>query len=125
MIKPSKVHLHKQSKILEVGFLEHTYHLSAELLRTHSPSAEVRGHGEGQAVLVVGKIDVGISSLRVVGHYGLQIVFDDGHDSGIFSWAYLQDLGEHHIGYWQAYVDKLQQQQQSREPNTSVVQLIS
>jgi DUF971 family protein len=128
MIKPTKIHLHKQSKILEIGFsdgaLEPLYLLAAEFLRTHSPSAEVRGHGVGQEVLVTGKIDVGINSINAVGQYGLQIHFDDGHNSGIFSWEYLQDLGLHQAEYWQAYLEKIDHAKKSRDPNTRVVQFM-
>ncbi len=121
-IKPTKVHLHKQSKTLEVVFSDVVYSLNAEFLRTHSPSAEVRGHGVGQEVLVFGKINVGISSMKAVGNYGLQINFDDGHDSGIFSWSYLAELGENEAELWQTYLEKLAAENKNRDPHTTVVQ---
>jgi DUF971 family protein len=121
-MKPSKIHLHKQSKTLEIAFSNTTFILPAELLRTHSPSAEVRGHGVGQEVLVHGKIDVGITSIKPVGNYGLQINFDDGHDTGIFSWVYLLELGESQTTLWQAYLKKLTDNNKNRDPHTTVVQ---
>lgn len=120
--KPTKVHLHKQSKTLEVAFSDAVYSLNAEFLRTHSPSAEVRGHGVGQEVLVFGKINVGISSIKAVGNYGLQITFDDGHDTGIFSWSYLAELGENQNTLWDAYLKRLSEANQQRDPHTSVIQ---
>ena len=107
MIKPDKIHLHKQSKTLTIEFAQQAYTLPAEFLRVHSPSAEVRGHGVGQEVLVDGKIDVGIQSVTPAGNYGLHIHFDDGHNSGIFSWPYLQELGSHQDDLWQTYLDRL------------------
>ena len=89
----------------------------------HSPSAEVKGHGPGQEVLQTGKMDVGFSGAEAVGNYALKLIFDDGHDSGIFSWDYLYDLGINQPTYWQAYLDKLDQAQQSRDANVSVVKL--
>ena len=124
MIKPESIHLHKQSKTLEIGFSGVRYILPAEFLRVHSPSAEVRGHGVGQEVLVYGKIQVGIRNIAAAGNYGLYIHFDDGHDSGIFSWAYLHELGQHQATRWQTYCDRLDSAQKQRDPNTTVVQLL-
>lgn len=120
--KPTKIHLHKQSKTLEIAFSDSAYTLPAELLRTHSPSAEVRGHGPGQEILVYGKIDVGMNSIKAVGNYGIQINFDDGHDSGIFTWSYLGELGETQASVWEAYLEKLKQEGKNRDPHTTVVQ---
>ena len=125
IMKPSKIHLHKQSKTIEITFNQHTYTLPAEFLRTHSPSAEVRGHGKGQEVLVFGKIDVGISGIKPAGNYGLRITFDDGHDSGIFSWDYLAELGENQPTLWQTYIDKLENANKHRDPHTGVIQFPS
>lgn len=122
MRKPTKIHLHKQSKTLEIAFSDNSYRLSAEFLRTHSPSAEVRGHGVGQETLVDGKINVGIDSIKPAGNYGLQIHFDDGHNSGIFSWDYLSDIGAQQTTLWQTYLEKLTAAQKNRDPHTSVVQ---
>lgn len=93
-----------------------THRLSAEFLRVHSPSAEVRGHGEGQAVLQVGKKDVSILELEPVGRYALKIVFDDGHDSGLYDWGYLRTLGDEKTAYWEYYLKRLEEAGQSREP---------
>lgn len=122
MIKPSKIKLHKQSKTLEVAFGGESYLLPAEFLRVHSPSAEVRGHGPGQEVLVSGKINVAISSVKPSGNYGLQIIFDDHHDSGIFSWQYLQELGQQQDSLWETYLEKLHSADKSRDPDVAVIQ---
>lgn len=92
------------------------HRLSAEFLRVHSPSAEVRGHGAGQEVLQVGKKDVAILKLEPVGRYALKIVFDDGHDSGLYDWGYLRTLGDEKVAYWERYLKRLEEAGQSREP---------
>ena len=86
---PSEIQLHKHSRKLELVYGDEHYLLSAEFLRVHSPSAEVQGHGPGQEVLQVQKEKVGISNIEPVGHYAIKIYFDDGHDSGLFSWEYI------------------------------------
>ena len=121
---PSKIQLHKQSKQLELQFGDSRYQLSCEFLRVHSPSAEVKGHGPGQEVLQVGKKDVGIESLEAAGNYALRIVFDDGHDSGIFSWEYLHHLCLQRESLWRDYLQALQRAGASRDPHTQVVNLI-
>ena len=83
------------------------YQLGAEYLRVESPSAEVQGHGPGQKVLVAGRREVGILRLEPVGHYAVRIVFDDLHDSGLFTWSYLLELGRHHEDKWPAYLGGL------------------
>ncbi len=83
------------------------YSLSCEYLRVHSPSAEVLGHGPGQEVLQTGKINVGITALKPVGNYALQLVFDDGHDTGLYSWRYLYELCQGQEAKWQDYLDRL------------------
>ena len=118
---PQKIHWHKQSNTLELVYSESSYHLTAEFLRVHSTSAEVKGHGPDQAVLVYGKIDVKIQKIESVGHYGLKIFFDDGHDTGIYTWAYLHELGVNKAQYWQQYLAKLHEAKQSRDPHTNVV----
>ena len=96
--------LHQQSKILEVSYEDgNTFRIPFELLRVYSPSAEVQGHGPGQEVLQTGKRHVGIVGLEPVGHYAVQPSFDDGHDSGIFSWEYLYFLGSKQDELWQEY----------------------
>lgn len=104
---PSEIQLHKQSRKLELVYGDKHYLLSAEFLRVHSPSAEVQGHGPGQEVLQVQKENVGISNIEPVGHYAIKIYFDDGHDSGLFSWDYLYELSMHQDEYWQTYLEKL------------------
>jgi DUF971 family protein len=112
---PNGIKLHKKSKTLELTYGEQSFELTAEYLRVHSPSAEVRGHGVGNGILQTGKKFVGISSVEPSGRYALKITFDDGHDSGLFTWAYLRDLAENHDTYWQSYLDQLQAAGQSRD----------
>ena len=95
MKTPDTIKLHSQSRVLELVYGEETHQLSCELLRVCSPSAEVRGHGEGQEVLQTGKKHVGIREIKPVGNYAVQLVFDDGHDTGLYSWEYLWDLCQH------------------------------
>ncbi len=114
---PTALHLHKASRKLEVRFADgQAFMLDAEYLRTHSPSAEVRGHGAGQEVLVFGKKDVAIVTLEPVGQYAVKIVFDDGHDSGLYTWQYLYELGSEYEQKWPAYLQRMQQAGQLREP---------
>jgi DUF971 family protein len=105
---PQSVTLHQGSRVLEVGYSDgQTFRLPFELLRVYSPSAEVQGHGPGQEVLQTGKRDVEIVDLTPVGHYALQPKFSDGHDTGIFSWAYLYDLGSRQQEHWDRYLRRL------------------
>jgi DUF971 family protein len=90
--------------------------LPAELLRVESPSAEVQGHGAGQKQIVAGRKYVGIMAIEPVGNYAVRIKFDDMHETGIFSWAYLRKLGEQQESYWEAYLDNLAAHGLSREP---------
>jgi DUF971 family protein len=107
--KPTEINLHKKSRILEVAFADgERFEFSCEFLRVHSPSAEVQGHGPGQGVLQVGKEDVAITRLDPVGSYAIQPSFDDGHDTGIFSWETLYDMGKNKDRYWQEYLQKLE-----------------
>lgn len=87
-----------------------------EFLRVHSPSAEVRGHGPGQETLQVGKKNVAIREVLPVGNYAMKIVYDDGHDSGLYTWEYLAELGEHQHELWRSYLEKLEAAGASREP---------
>lgn len=92
---PTELRFQRAEKRLRIGFEDgKTYDIPFELLRVESPSAEVQGHGPGDKTLVVNKGDVGVVSAERVGHYAVRIVFDDGHDSGLFTWAYLRGLGE-------------------------------
>lgn len=113
---PEDIILHAVSRQLEIGFDDGAHFvLDAEYLRVHSPSAEVRGHGVGNEVLQTGKQQVAITALEPVGHYALKIVFDDGHDSGLYSWAYLYELGAKRDQYWQDYLNRLAAAGASRE----------
>jgi DUF971 family protein len=101
--------LHNASKVLEIAFDNgNTYRIPFELMRVYSPSAEVQGHGPGQEVLQTGKRHVGITALEPVGHYGVQPSFSDGHNSGIFSWDYLYNLGAQQASLWAQYEQRLQ-----------------
>ena len=124
MPTPSAIKLHKKSKQLEVVFGDKQFLLSAEYLRVFSPSAEVKGHGPGEEVLQTGKLHVGIEHIESAGNYAIKILFDDGHDSGIFSWDYLYQLSTNEAQNWQDYLHRLEAAGQARDPNTSVVKLI-
>jgi len=114
---PTEIKLHQASRVLEVTFSNgRTYRLSYEFLRVYSPSAEVRGHGPGQETLQAGKRDVTIASVEPVGHYALRPTFSDGHESGIYSWDYLYDLGERHDELWRRYLERLAAAGASRDP---------
>ncbi|MEO8849631.1 MAG: DUF971 domain-containing protein [Casimicrobiaceae bacterium] len=114
---PTAVTLHKASRVLEMTFDDgSTFRLPCEYLRVYSPSAEVRGHGPGQEILQVGKRDVAITTLETIGHYALRPSFSDGHETGIFSWDYLYDLGARHAGLWQEYLARLTAAGASRDP---------
>ena len=115
---PSELKLHRQSRELEVGFPDGThYRLPCELLRVYSPSAEVRGHGAGERKLMTGKKYVNIEQIELVGNYAIRIVFDDGHDTGIYAWEYLRDLGTNRDDYWRRYLEDLKVANSSRLPN--------
>jgi len=118
---PTEIKLHKQSRMLEIAFNEGSrFSLSCEYLRVFSPSAEVRGHGPGQETLQVGKKDVDITAIEPVGQYAVALVFSDRHDSGIYSWDYLYDLGKHQNVYWQEYLTRLEEAGESRESKAIV-----
>ncbi len=114
---PLEIRLKKAEKRLEIDFDDGTtFQLPAEYLRVESPSAEVQGHGgPGQKQLVSGKAQVGIKSLEAIGNYAIRILFDDGHDTGIYSWAYLRELGAEHQTRWRNYLAALQTAGLSRE----------
>lgn len=117
MSTPSTVKLHRRSAILELQYgADEQYELAAELLRVYSPSAEVRGHGKGQAVLQTGKRNVGLVKIEPVGHYAMKLTFDDGHDSGIYSWDYLYQLCQEQEARWQSYLADLANAGASRDP---------
>ena len=116
--KPTEINFHKVSRVLELAFNDGArFELPAEYLRVYSPSAEVQGHGPGQEVLQIGKEDVNISQLEPVGHYAINLMFDDNHDSGIYSWDYLYQLGAHYDKKWAAYLDRLKEAGYERKEN--------
>lgn len=121
---PDKIKLHKGTQTLELVFSGQSYQLSAEFLRVHSPSAEVKGHGPGQAVLQTGKRQVAITTIEPVGSYAIKPVFNDGHDSGIYTWHYLHDLALNQARYWDDYLQALHSAQATRDPDTSVVKIL-
>lgn len=121
---PRKIQLHKKSKCLELQFGEQSFLLTAEYLRVHSPSAEVKGHGPDQAVLQSGKKDVGLVQVEAAGNYALKIIFDDGHNSGIYTWRYLYDLAVHREHYWANYLMALNAAGKSREKDLSAIRFI-
>ncbi|GAA4337203.1 DUF971 domain-containing protein [Pigmentiphaga soli] len=113
---PTRIVVHRQSRALEVAFDDgRSFMLPFELLRVYSPSAEVRGHGPGQAVLQTGKKDVDIVGLEPVGNYAVQPVFSDGHATGIYSWDLLYELGRDADALWADYLARLQAAGASRE----------
>ncbi len=114
---PTEIKLHQKSCILELAFANgSTFRLPYEFLRVYSPSAEVRGHGPGQEVLQVGKREVTLTEVEPVGHYAIRPKFSDGHDTGIYSWDYLYDLGVGQSELWQRYLDRLAKAGASRDP---------
>lgn len=119
---PTTITLHRKSRTLEVGWDDGEVHLlPSELLRVYSPSAEVRGHTPEQAKLVTGKRFVGITRVEQVGSYAVRPYFDDGHDTGLFTWELLRDLGENREEHWKDYLTRLKSAGGSREPITSPV----
>ena len=107
---PTEITLHKNKRTLEIAFDDgQRFELPCEYLRVFSPSAEVQGHGPGQEVLQVGKEDVNIERIEQVGTYAIQPSFDDGHESGIYSWDTLYDLGVNYEKNWQNYLQRLKE----------------
>ncbi len=105
---PTEIKLHQASRVLEIAFADgRAFRLPYEFLRVYSPSAEVRGHGPGQEVLQVGKREVAIKEVEPVGHYAIRPTFSDGHGTGIYSWDYLYELGEHQDELWQRYLERM------------------
>jgi len=113
---PSEIKLHQTSRVLEITFHDgRTFRLPYEFLRVNSPSAEVRGHGPGQETLQTGKRDVTIASVEAVGHYAIRPTFSDGHDTGIYSWDLLYDLGMRQEHLWADYLRRLEAAGASRD----------
>jgi DUF971 family protein len=125
MSMPSRVVLRESKDALMLTYSNgQGYTLPAEYLRVYSPSAEVRGHGEGKETLQFGKRLVTINALEKAGNYALQIVFSDGHDSGIYSWDYLQALAEGYEDRWATYLEKLHNAGLSRDIDSQVIKLM-
>ena len=115
--RPSRLVLHRRSRVLEIHFEDgQVFNLDAEYLRVFSPSAETRGHGPGQEVLQVGKENVAITNVEPVGHYAVRLHFDDGHNSGLYSWRLLYELGEQYEQNWRRYLERLQKAGYERKP---------
>ena len=120
---PTDIKLHKASKTLTLKYASgEEYHLPAEFLRVHSPSAEVQGHGK--PILQFGKISVGLTKVEPAGQYALKLTFDDGHDSGLFTWEYLYQLAARQEALWDDYLAELKAAGKTRDPNESVVKLM-
>lgn len=123
---PTDIKLHKKSATLELVYSDGAgCKLSAEFLRINSPSAEVRGHGKGQETLQTGKKNVKIVEVEPVGNYAIKLVFDDQHDSGIYSWDYLLELCSNHDQLWDDYLDRLKAANASRDLLPSGVQVVN
>lgn len=113
--RPSDIRIRKQSRLLQLDYDDGTsFELPFELLRVWSPSAEVRGHGPGEGTLQTGKKDVVVTDAEMVGNYAIKLSFSDGHDSGLFTWSFLRELGEQKERYWQRYLERLEQEGGSR-----------
>ncbi len=115
---PVAINLHQKSRVLEVEYDDgEKFELSCEYLRVHSPSADVKGHGPGQEVLQTGKENVNISEIEPVGNYAVKLIFDDGHNTGLYSWSYLYELGIEHDNNWVNYLDALKKVGYVRRPD--------
>jgi DUF971 family protein len=108
--KPTEINFHQKSRVLEITFDDgKCFEMTSEFLRVYSPSAEVRGHGPGQEVLQLGKEDVNIKQIEPVGNYAIQLHFDDEHNTGIYSWETLYDLGSNQEQLWKDYLARLEE----------------
>ena len=115
-VRPTDIRLHQKSRILEVFFDDGAhFRLSCEYLRVYSPSAEVRGHGPGQEVLQLGKENVNIAAIEPIGNYAIRLVFDDGHNTGLYSWNVLYKLGANYESLWPAYLARLEKAGYARQ----------
>lgn len=120
---PTAIQLHKASKVLSLKYgLDEEYRLPAEFLRVHSPSAEVQGHGN--PILQFGKLGVGLIKVEPAGQYALKLTFDDGHDSGLFTWEYLEQLAQRQTQLWDEYLAELKAAGKSRDPSEQVIKLM-
>ncbi|AZS51163.1 DUF971 domain-containing protein [Entomomonas moraniae] len=118
---PELIKLKKESNLLELTYQQLKYQLPAEYLRVYSPSAEVQGHG--QPIIQYGKKYVKLIEITPVGHYALKLIFDDGHDSGLYSWEYLYKLVTEYAVLWDEYLIKLHDHNKSRDPNEAIIRL--
>ena len=110
MAKPTDINLHQKSRVLELTYDDGSnYKLPCEYLRVYSPSAEVTGHGPGQEILQLNKEEVNITAIEPQGNYALKLVFDDKHDTGLYTWEYLLELGSSYEEKWQNYLDRLKE----------------
>jgi DUF971 family protein len=124
-MNPTAITVHQKSRVLDIAFDDGSaFSLPFEFLRVYSPSAEVRGHGQGQEVLQLGKREVGISALEPVGNYAVQPTFTDGHDTGLYSWEYLHRLGSQQQTLWADYMARLHaagfEGDSGREPGAAI-----
>ncbi|MEW5249484.1 gamma-butyrobetaine hydroxylase-like domain-containing protein [Microbulbifer sp. 2201CG32-9] len=120
-MKPHKIRLNRAEKNLWLLFDDGDFTLPAEYLRVYSPSAEVRGHGGGEPKLVSGKMHVGIDRIETAGRYALKIDFDDGHDTGIYTWQYLHTLAIDYVANWDHYLQRLRAAGKGRDPDEQAV----
>ena len=110
MPKPTDINLHQKSRVLELSYDDGKSHkLPCEYLRVYSPSAEVTGHGPGQEVLQLNKEDVNITGIEPQGNYAIKLVFDDNHDTGLYTWEYLYELGEAYAEKWDDYLRRVKE----------------
>ncbi len=113
---PVSINLHQKSRMLEIEYDDGMkFELSCEYLRVYSPSADVKGHGSGQEVLQIGKENVNIKEIEPVGNYAIKLIFDDGHDTGLYTWDYLYELGEAQENNWMDYLEALKQAGHKRQ----------
>ena len=113
---PVYISLHQKSRLLEIEYDNGAkFELPCEYLRVFSPSADVKGHGPGQAVLQVGKENVNIKEIEPVGNYAIKLIFDDGHNTGLYTWEYLYELGELQQDNWLDYLEALKQAGHQRQ----------
>ena len=123
---PTLIELHQKSRVLEIGFSDgKTFSLPYEFLRVYSPSAEVRGHGPGQETLQVGKKEVDIKAAEPVGTYAMVLIFSDGHETGIYTWEYLHNMGINQETMWQEYLQRMTDAGAKREPAPNIIKAAS
>ena len=118
---PSHIHLNKKSQTLELHYHDAQFELSAEFLRVHSPSAEVKGHAGQGGSLPSGKQDVRIEKIAPSGNYAIKLIFNDGHDSGLYTWQYLHELATNQQVLWDKYLEKLHKANKSRQKDAQVI----